>query len=359
MSLDTIKKSPRINSLDGLRAVSILLVCVGHLAGTVNFPELLTPLHNIGNFGVKIFFVISGFLITLLLLQEKQRSGSINLKQFYIRRTMRLFPAFYFYILCIALADMFGFITLFSGDILHAATYTMNYHSERSWWLNHTWSLAVEEQFYLIWPSLICLFGMMRAKNIAIAAIFIIPVVRIIMWYGFDASPSAMTRQFEAIADALATGCLLAYLHQGGLRLPKWCNSSIFILVPISMVILPTALYKIDSGLFYTLGQTYVNLTAAIMILRYMSVCEGVSYKILNSKLAIWLGGMSYSLYLWQEPFLNSWVTNWYASWPTNLILTLICACFSFYLIEKPLMQRKYRFYAKPALKTKNMLMSE
>lgn len=123
----------------------------------------------------------------------------------------------------------------------------MNYHSERSWWLNHTWSLAVEEQFYLIWPSLICLFGMMRAKNIAIAAIFIIPVVRIIMWYGFDASPSAMTRQFEAFADALATGCLLAYLHQGGLKLPKWCNSWTFILVPISMVVLPTALSYVGS----------------------------------------------------------------------------------------------------------------
>ena len=135
----------------------------------------MLPLHKIGNFGVKIFFVISGFLITLLLLQENSRTGSIDLKQFYIRRSIRLFPAFYFYILCIALADMLGVITLFSGDLLHAATYTMNYHEERSWWLNHTWSLAVEEQFYLIWPSLICLVGMLRAKNIAIAAILIIP----------------------------------------------------------------------------------------------------------------------------------------------------------------------------------------
>jgi peptidoglycan/LPS O-acetylase OafA/YrhL len=95
-----------------------------------------------------------------------------------------------------------------------------------------------------------------------------------------------------------------------------------------------TALYKIDSGLFYTLGQSYVNLTAAIMILRYMSVGERISYKILNSKPAIWLGGMSYSLYLWQEPFLNYWVTHWYASWPTNLILTFMCACVSFILLK-------------------------
>lgn len=355
MILNNTEKSPRIHSLDGLRAVSIALVCIGHLAGTVNSPAFLLPLHNMGNLGVKVFFVISGFLITLLLLQEKQRTGGINLKQFYIRRTIRLFPAFYFYILCIAVVDMSGFISLYPGDLLHAATYTMNYHDERSWWLNHTWSLAVEEQFYLIWPSLICLFGMLRAKNIAIAAIFIIPIIRLIMWYGFDASPSAMTRQFEAIADALATGCLLAYLYQGGFRLPKWCHSWIFIIVPISMVLLPAALYKMDSGLFYTLGQTYINLTAAIMVLRYMSVCQGLSFQILNSKIAIKIGAMSYSIYLWQEPFLNSWVTDWYASWPINLVLTLICATFSFYLIEKPLMQRKYRFYSAPTAKTEKV----
>ena len=306
----------------------------------------MLPLHKIGNFGVKIFFVISGFLITLLLLQENSRTGSIDLKQFYIRRSIRLFPAFYFYILCMALADRLGVITLFSGDLLHAATYTMNYHEERSWWLNHTWSLAVEEQFYLIWPSLICLVGMLRAKNIAIAAILIIPVVRFIMWYVFDVSPSGMTRQFEAIADALATGCLLAYLYQEGFKLPEWCGSWLFILVPISMIILPSALYKIDNGLFYTIGQSYINLTAAIMVLRYMSVCEGISFKVLNSKPAIWLGGMSYSLCLWQEPFLNSWVTVWYASWPTNLILTFLFACFSFYFIEKPLIKRKSSFCA-------------
>lgn len=352
------KNSGRIDSLDGLRAASILLVCIGHLAGTVNFPEILLPLHSIGNYGVKVFFVISGFLITLLLIQEKNKTGFINLKHFYIRRTLRLFPAFYFYILCIALAEYFGLITLLPGDLLHATTYTMNYHHERSWWLNHTWSLAVEEQFYLIWPSLICLAGMLRAKKIAIIAILIIPIIRCIMWYEFDASPSAMTRQFEAVADALATGCLLAYLHQGGIKLPKWCNSWLFIFVPISMIALPSTFYIIDNGLFYTVGQSYINLTSAIIILRYMSVKEGLSFKLLNSPPAIWLGGMSYSLYLWQEPFLNSWVRDWYASWPINIVLTFLFACFSFYVIEKPIMQRKKAQLSKAEIKSKSVLIS-
>ena len=157
----------RIVSLDGLRAFSILLVCVGHIAGTVGAPDILLPFHNLGNFGVKIFFVISGFLITYLLLCEHEKTGHINLKQFYIRRTCRLFPAFYVFILCMALAHYIGWIELWPGDLIHAATYTMNYHHERSWWLNHAWSLAVEEQFYLLWPFILLCVGRINARNFA------------------------------------------------------------------------------------------------------------------------------------------------------------------------------------------------
>jgi len=112
----------RLHSLDGLRAASIMLVLVGHIAGTVNAPSWLTPLHNLGNFGVKIFFVISGFLITFLLLEELKQYKSISIKNFYLRRCFRIFPAFYFYIVCIVIANYFGFFELFIGDIFHAST---------------------------------------------------------------------------------------------------------------------------------------------------------------------------------------------------------------------------------------------
>ena len=156
-------KSTRLHSLDGLRAVSIVLVLVGHVAGTVNAPAILTPLHNLGNFGVKIFFVISGFLITLLLLDELRRRGKIDMRGFYLRRCFRIFPAFYFFIACMMIAHAGGYLELFPGDLLHAATFTMNYHHDRAWALNHTWSLAVEEQFYLLWPLLLLLLGTRRA----------------------------------------------------------------------------------------------------------------------------------------------------------------------------------------------------
>lgn len=326
----------RIPSLDGLRAASISLVCFGHLVGTVNFPQIFMPLHNLGNFGVKVFFVISGFLITTLLLNEMNRNEKVNLSQFFIRRIFRLFPAFYFYVLCIAVAEYAGVISLMPGDLFHAVTYTMNYHHEREWWLNHTWSLAVEEQFYLLWPLLLTLLGKKHAKHLLVIAVVIIPCVRYWMWFEAGSSPSAMTREFQAIADALAMGCILAYMKESGFRLPEFFGSGWFIVIPAAMILVPSAIYKLSPAWFYVAGQTIINVCAALMILRYSQFNQGITFKVLNSKPAVWLGVLSYSLYLWQEPFLNSWTREWYANWPTNIILAFAFALFSYYIIEKP-----------------------
>ena len=339
MSLDK-----RLPSLDGLRAFSIILVCIGHSAGTVGAPDFLLPFHNLGNFGVKIFFVISGFLITYLLLIEHEKTSSIDLKKFYIRRTFRLFPAFYFFIFCIAIAHYLGFIELWEGDLFHASTYTMNYHHERSWWLNHTWSLAVEEQFYLIWPLLLLIFGQLRARIIAIIVIFSVPFIRALMWYNFDVPSSAMTREFQAVADALATGCALAYFYKDGWQIPKWFNSVWFYTIPMAMLLVPLIMMKLAPEWFYIVGQSVVNICVALTIWRFINVRKGILYRILNCKLAIWIGALSYSLYLWQEPFLNSWVQEWYACWPLNILLTLIFAIFSYYFIEKPFLKMRKKF---------------
>ncbi len=337
----------RLPSLDGLRAFSIVLVCVGHIAGTVGAPDFLLPFHNLGNFGVKIFFVISGFLITYLLLIEREKTGDINLKQFYIRRTFRLFPAFYFFLTCMAAAHYAGWIELWQGDLLHATTYTMNYHHERAWWLNHSWSLAVEEQFYLLWPLLLLFMGKLNARTIAMIVICLVPLIRAMMWYGFESSPSAMTREFQAVSDALATGCLLAYLYKDGIETPRWLKSLWFYLIPILMFIIPLVMMKISQPLFYIAGQSVVNICAAAMIWRFMNVREGLPFKLLNCTPVIWLGALSYSLYLWQEPFLNSWVQDWYASWPINIVLAFGFAIFSYYAIEKPFLMMRKKFTAQ------------
>ncbi|MEO7329892.1 MAG: acyltransferase, partial [Minicystis sp.] len=150
----------RIPSLDGLRAISILVVLFGHMAGTRNFAFSFLdrlPTSELANFGVRVFFVISGFLITRLLFEEHARSGTVSLRGFYLRRTLRIFPAFYVFVAVVLVLDRLGKITLLPYDALTALTYTMNFHptASRSWQVGHLWSLSVEEQFYLLWPAIV------------------------------------------------------------------------------------------------------------------------------------------------------------------------------------------------------------
>ena len=114
----------RIRSLDGLRAVSIILVCIGHLKGTVGAPEILDGFHSPGS---RFFFIISSFLITWMLLRELEKKNSIDFKRFFRDRIFRIFPAFYAYIGIGAVLAWAGWVQLNPGDLLHVATFTMNY----------------------------------------------------------------------------------------------------------------------------------------------------------------------------------------------------------------------------------------
>lgn len=152
----------RLPSLDGLRAVSIALVFLGHLSGTKGFPNLV-QIGDYAHLGVVAFFVISGFLITRLMLLEHAKFGDVSLRLFYARRALRLLPAAYTYTLCVGLMWAAGFIQLHSRDMWHVLTYTVNYQIDRSWDFGHLWSLSVEEQFYLLWPFMFVLFKPKRA----------------------------------------------------------------------------------------------------------------------------------------------------------------------------------------------------
>jgi peptidoglycan/LPS O-acetylase OafA/YrhL len=128
--------SARIPSLDGLRAVAIGMVLFGHSI-EMHPPLYLKWIGAYAEFGVRIFFVLSGFLITTLLLEELAVTGRISLKKFYLRRVFRIFPASYTYIVAISLLSAFGVIALHAHDLLHAVTYTANYEPNRSWYIGH------------------------------------------------------------------------------------------------------------------------------------------------------------------------------------------------------------------------------
>jgi peptidoglycan/LPS O-acetylase OafA/YrhL len=204
-------QSSRVPSLDGLRALSILLVCVAHFSYTAGFPirhDWWTVVY--AHYGVRVFFVISGFLITSLLIREREKTGTINLKQFYIRRAYRILPAAYFYLVVITVVSH---QSLAYKDLFIAYTYLTSYSLHQPWVLIHLWSLSVEEQFYLVWPAAM-LLGFILARRLAFGAVAAALVVRFVLvkvgWY------HASLWSFPAVADSLAAGCLLA-LYQSEL----------------------------------------------------------------------------------------------------------------------------------------------
>jgi len=325
----------RIPSLDGLRAFSIVLVLIAHVS--LQYPFLRRYVEHVGNYGVRIFFVISGFLITGLLLRELQKTGRISLKDFYIRRTLRIFPAFYVYLLTVVLLSWAGILILLPGDVLHTLTYTMNYHMVRSWWVNHVWSLSVEEQFYLLWPTVLVVAGLQRGLKAAAAMILAAPIFRAILFFYFEAGPTALGRHFEAVADALAFGCLLAATYEFLGRQPRYvafAKSPVSFVAAFALLILPSGMYKVSPALYYLAGQTIANLGAVLLIDRSVRFPVSLSGRFLNWAPVALVGTWSYSIYLWQELFLAHQLDGFRLRFPMNLIAALTASLLSYYLVE-------------------------
>lgn len=127
----------RIQSLDGLRAISIPFVLLGHLGGSQGFPRLDLGIGDYARLGVVVFFVISGYLITTLLENEWKKTGTVALGRFYIRRALRLLPAEYVYLICVFSLAQIGFINLTAPDFWHSVAYIVNYLPNRSWEIGH------------------------------------------------------------------------------------------------------------------------------------------------------------------------------------------------------------------------------
>src|SRR4029077_7675427 len=231
----------RIPSLDGLRAISIVMVLFAHLAGTRGFPvpAVAGNLLGLAELGVHVFFVISGYLITRLLIDELDQHGRISLRHFYFRRTMRIFPPYYAYLGVVFLLSVAGALQLAPHDLVHGLTYTSNYYPGRSWFLGHTWSLSVEEQFYLLWPAIMVLAGRRRTVVFAALTVLLVPIIRLGSWELMRWSGDGIGHRFETVADAIAIGCLLAgirpWLHRSVVYL-RALASPLFVAVPLLVV---------------------------------------------------------------------------------------------------------------------------
>ncbi|MEO6688519.1 MAG: acyltransferase [Dokdonella sp.] len=335
--------SGRISSLDGLRACSIALVLQGHLAGTHGFPHALEPakmLGDLANFGVNVFFIISGFLITSLLMEERRQTGAVSLRGFYWRRARRILPAAYAFLLAILLAAALGWVEVGGRDAFFAATYLVNYDVSRPWQFGHLWSLSVEEQFYLLWPFVFVFVKERHALLAAAVAFAAAPLVRLAMHLAFPSGPYRDLEIFPAVADAIAIGCAFALLRpallQNGMYLritaTPWRWSLLALIIAVN---------------HWRSGHTIVDvlawpwmLIAMTMLIESSTRCSGtLAWRILNWRPLVFVGTLSYSLYLWQQPFLNRHMDTWATNFPVNILLACGAALLSYYLIERPFLR--------------------
>jgi peptidoglycan/LPS O-acetylase OafA/YrhL len=328
----TVNSEQRIPSLDGCRAIAILLVLYYHLQFSPkgDFPKMV----NWGVLGVFIFFVISGFLITSLLERERVRFGSISLKSFYVRRVFRIFPALIICLIGIKVLATFGLTAVSDRALIFSLSFLRNYHPGPYRILHHLWSLSVEEQFYLIWPFLFATLSKRTACRLLIGVIIAAPIIRVgcVLWLGHS-----LLDHTEQVADGLAFGCLLA-LKQKELRdssFYRWlAQSRVGLLLPFVTV----AAYLLHRRILteaFAKSIVFLGITLCIDILMFRS--NSPLGKVMNFRPVVWFGKISYSLYLWQQVFLIVKTGDQpYAWFPINIALAFLCAIGSFYLIEYP-----------------------
>ena len=336
----------RIPSLDGFRAISISLILICHSRYSIGFPAGLADLARHGAVGVTVFFVISGFLITTLLLIEESKHGHINVGAFYIRRAFRILPVFILYVLFIIIWRNFENIGVSRNNIIHAFTFTVNFDPHSSWFLGHMWSLSVEEQFYLICPVILVFFRK-HIKSILVILILYSCIARVID-YKFPHYSTVSLSPFFMHANAILIGVFGGVLY---FENPEIAKHKIFRpgwLQLLALVVAVLFIYLSGYGKLAIISLPFSNLVISLAVLflifSYITPSNNLMYKILNYKAFIHIGVLSYSIYIWQEFFfVGEPRFAFLRTFPSNILLIYLVSVASYYVWEQPFLKlRRY-----------------
>lgn len=336
--------------IDGWRGISVLMVIVGHLLayrakgmypidalnglGLSLGSRSFAVISSLGTLGVCFFFMISGYLITTLLVAEEAKRDRVSLKAFYVRRVFRIMPAFYVYVLAVYLLGRAGLVQVGDEAVLRSSLYVCNFSGfSCSWWLAHTWSLAVEEQFYLVWPMIFA-FAAWPRRSIAIVLLAGLFVGSLFF---------APLGSFIYIMVGVVVALFVGLRERLAAIAPKWIWLCLAVLIVLPAA--PQIVVKL-------LGPAQPVLAAAVMFGTLFGQPGGVLPVVLRNAWLNKIGLVSYSLYLWQQLSLApiAWggtVTGAEAlyhygnfAWAVAFIPIAIA---SYVLIEKPIIALGHR----------------
>ena len=288
----------RLTFLDGWRAIAVVVVIQSHLIGFRAEPawlKLLARWLPAGQIGVLIFFFISGFVITRAALREIDNTSAFSLRAFYIRRGFRIIPPLALYLCACLVLGAFGIVDFHIGNAIPAFLYVCNIGPLNNciWLGGHTWSLAFEEQFYLLFPILIGLFLLHKAPHVlhlvVVLALCLAPLffpVSYIGWFSFTLTYALFVM-----------GCLAARYEAALLRALGGHATLWFALALAAILVTPFTLPVAHLADDYPL--TFI-LTIPLMVLCSGWARFGVR-ELLANRILSYIGRISYAVYLWQE----------------------------------------------------------
>jgi peptidoglycan/LPS O-acetylase OafA/YrhL len=346
----------RLSSLDGWRAVSILMVLGDHNTYASGFPSALKPITLVffdGGLGVRFFFIISGFLITWLMMLEKDKTGSVSLREFYIRRCLRILPIYIAYLTVLAILQLSGLDRETPSAWLGNLTFTRNtfgYVNEGDALSAHLWSLSVEEQFYLAWPLLFVWLGKRGDRTILgilAAAILALTAIRGINFLSYYPLPHLKPffhwhslRSFDCLALGCACAVLFAHYREPVERCLKR-HHLLTAVVGLAMVLFTfySMYFPLKPVALAELVPVIRAVGFCILLLHSIVAPEWGFYRALNWSWVRRIGIWSYSIYIWQQLFWAAppiWGLDrvwWMGIWILPLFaVTMI----SYYGLERP-----------------------
>jgi peptidoglycan/LPS O-acetylase OafA/YrhL len=338
----------QLPSLNGWRAVGILLVLGSHAVFTGGFPpqygSLISHVFD-GVFGVRVFFTISGFLITWLMVKEENENGIMSLKNFYVRRALRILPVYLACMFVMALLQIAGIAAQTGTVWLQLFTFTRNFHqSGHPEYLisTHFWSLSVEEQFYLTWPLVFQTLKGSLGKRICFLVLIIVfsagcKLAALLGCYNRHLYFLFQENATFLYLDCIAYGCIGAIiLLDAKAEYLKMCFERFSIPVFFLSCLL------ILAPEFIGLGIGLQSFGFAILLFQSVLVPAFRPFSFLNNRWMIKIGVLSYSLYIWQQIIVVLWPIPklWFLAIP----MTFVAAWMSYNFLEKPLFSLRAKF---------------
>jgi Predicted acyltransferases len=347
--LESGLKESQLAGLDGLRAIAAFMVVFNHFG---------VPLVS-GGAGVLMFFVLSGFLITWLLLRENDQFGTVSLRKFYMRRSLRIFPAFYCFAALVIGVMILRHLRILWPQTLAALFYVSNYYQaligDPDTPFRHTWSLAVEEQFYLLWPLTFLLLrrDYRRMSRYLAGAILAIWVYREALVFIFDVNQVYIYKAFDTRLDHLLVGCLLAVVLRARLfpRFWNWIGVRSWAAVVIAALLAMSSVAEFLYGHLYRDSISFIvsPLLTAVLITQLIALRSAPLWRWTSWGWVRYLGRISYSVYLYQQVtvhvpgmlFPHQRVGVHLAA---MIALVVAVASLSHFLVERPFLRLKTRF---------------